>query len=198
MRVALLDYGIGNMHSLAKALEKTGNRVRIETTVRDALTADALVLPGVGNFGAAVGRLDVDLESLRDALEQGLPCLGVCLGMQLLFERSEEASGKGIGLFPGEVHRLKADRVPHMGWNSVTESDDPLFRNTQPLVAYYANSYVCAPADAQRVIAWTDYGGVRFPAAIRKGQTWGVQFHPEKSGAPGLQLIRNFLAGIAA
>jgi glutamine amidotransferase len=198
MKVALLDFGIGNLHSLAKALSSSGHDVRIETSVRDVLAADAVVLPGVGNFGAAASRMGSDVDALRVALERGKPCLGICLGMQLLCERSEEASGRGIGVFRGEVKRLDSHRVPHMGWNSVDAGSDPLFRGVNPLVAYYANSYVCEPADPLGVIAWTEYGGVRFPAAMRRGKTWGVQFHPEKSGAPGLQLIRNFLDQVAA
>jgi glutamine amidotransferase len=162
--------------------------------VSEALSADAIVLPGVGNFGAAAARLAPARDSLRAALEDGTPCLGICLGMQLLFDASEEAGGRGIGAIPGHVRRLLAARVPHMGWNGVEAAGDPLFEDTGDLVAYYANSFVCEPEDPDTVIAWTEYDGERWPAAVRRGRTLGVQFHPEKSGAPGLRLLRNFLA----
>jgi glutamine amidotransferase len=193
MNVSILDYGIGNLHSLAKGLETGHLHVRIDTEVRDALTADAIVLPGVGNFGAAAKRIASRREALRDALADGKPCLGVCLGMQLLFEDSEEAEGMGIGALPGGVRRLRAARVPHMGWNEVEATNDTLFAGTAPLIAYYANSYICEPADPSTVIAQTELDGERWAAAVRKGRTLGVQFHPEKSGAPGLRLLQNFL-----
>jgi glutamine amidotransferase len=199
VKVALFDTGIGNLHSLAKAIESAGHEVRVEQDTTRALAADALVLPGVGNFGAAAARLEPHREALRAALEDGLPCLGICLGMQLLFEASEEAPGDGIGALAGRVRRLQAPRVPHMGWNAVDPARaDPLFEGTTPLIAYYAHSFVVEPADAVTVLAWTEYAGERFPAAVRRGRTWGVQFHPEKSAWPGLRLIRNFLAEAAA
>jgi glutamine amidotransferase len=193
MNVAILDYGIGNLHSLAKALDGQHVRVRIDTGVQDALTADAIVLPGVGNFGAAAARIAPHREALRAALAEGKPCLGVCLGMQLLFESSEEADGAGIGALPGRVRRVRAARVPHMGWNEVEMGGDPLFTATSRLIAYYANSYVCEPDDPTAVIARTELDGERWAAAVRQGSTLGVQFHPEKSGAPGIRLLHNFL-----
>jgi glutamine amidotransferase len=113
--------------------------------------------------------------------------------MQLLFERSEEGEGEGIGVIPGYVRRLRARVVPQMGWNDVCVSNDPLLEGTSPLVAYYANSYVCEPADRTTVIAWSEYAGDRFAAGVRAGSTWGVQFHPEKSSAAGRRVLRNFL-----
>jgi glutamine amidotransferase len=196
MIVTLFDYGVGNLHSLAKALESWGARVRIEADPASALDADALVLPGVGAFGAAAVQLAAAGPRLAAALADGFPCLGICLGMQLLFDSSEEGPGQGLGTISGQVCRLQAARVPHMGWNSVepaTDPPDPLLTNVNGMVGYFANSYVCHPVRAADVIAWTEYDGTRFPSAVRRGRTWGVQFHPEKSGAPGLQLLRNFL-----
>ncbi len=193
MIVSIVDYGIGNLHSLAKALEAGGARVRVTVDVADAIAADAIVLPGVGNFGAAASRLADGRDALRAALDSGKPCLGICLGMQLLFDASEEGEGGGIGAIPGRVRRLVASRVPHMGWNEIEPTDDPLFTGTAPFFAYYANSYVCAPADAGTVVAWTEYEGERWAAAVRRGRTLGVQFHPEKSGTSGLRLLDNFL-----
>ena len=195
MKVAIFDYGIGNLHSLAKALQSGGAQVRIETDANKALRMDAIVLPGVGAFAPAAFALATAAPVLRSALAAGHPCLGICLGMQLLFERSEEGIGFGLGAFTGTVRRLNARRVPHMGWNAVHPAcADPLFADLGELKAYYANSFVAQPADAEAVIAWTEYEDHVFPAAIRQGRTWGVQFHPEKSGTAGLRLISNFLS----
>lgn len=207
MNVAVFDTRVGNLHSLAKALEAGGARVRIEPDPRRLLDGDALVIPGVGAFGAAAERLAGAAAELRAALRAGFPALGICLGMQLLADASEEGAGAGLGVVPGRARRLRARRVPHMGWNAVTpahaadegcetrvDAADPIFRGATPLVAYYANSFVVEPADPSHVIGWTGYDDERFPAAVRAANAWGVQFHPEKSGAPGLRLIRNFLA----
>jgi len=196
MDIALLDYGTGNLHSLAKALETGGARVRVESELGMALTADALVLPGVGSFAAAAAQIAANATALRGAMAAGMPCLGICLGMQLLFESSEEGPGEGLGIFNGHVRRLRAGRVPHMGWNSVLVGEDPLFSDLPAPLVYYANSFIAAPDTDAEVIAWTEYGEERFPAAVRSGTTYGVQFHPEKSGRSGLQLLRNFIAQV--
>lgn len=193
MRVALVDYGVGNLHSLAKALEDGGARVSVTRDWDDALRADALVLPGVGAFSAAVEALPADPGAIREALHAGLPCLGICLGMQLLFDASDEGEGRGIGIVPGRVRRLRSAVVPQMGWNDVEAGPDPLFAATSPLVAYYANSFVCEPVDPAAVIGWSVHESERFAAAVRRGRTWGVQFHPEKSSTAGRRLVRNFL-----
>lgn len=197
MNVSLFDYGAGNLHSLGKALELAGASVRVTPDMREALRADALVLPGVGSFGAAGRALAGEEERVRDALAAGLPCLGICLGMQLLLEASEEGEGKGIGIIPGQVRRLTGRIVPQMGWNDVrTAPGEPLFAGVEGLVAYYANSYICEPADPGVIIGWSDYDGERYAAAVRTGWTWGVQFHPEKSSAPGVRIIRNFVHAV--
>lgn len=196
MKVALFDYGAGNLHSLAKALARFGADVRVTSDWSAALDGDALVLPGVGSFQAAVRSLPADPTPVRAALASGHPCLGICLGMQLLFERSEEGEGTGIGLLPGRVRRLRTPVVPQMGWNDVETGPDPLFAAEAPLIAYYANSFVCEPADPSHVIAWSEYEGDRFAAAVRAARTWGVQFHPEKSSRPGLALIERFLESV--
>jgi glutamine amidotransferase len=198
MNLALFDYGVGNLHSLGKALEGGGARVSITRDWDQALAADALVLPGVGAFSAAVAALPDDPTPIREALRAGLPCLGICLGMQILFERSAEGEGRGIGFIGGAVRRLEAEIVPQMGWNDVEAIGDPLFEGLDGLVAYYANSFVCEPADPGVVIARTRYGSDDLVAAVRLGHTWGVQFHPEKSSAPGRRLIQNFLAAATA
>ncbi len=194
MTVGMVDYGVGNLHSLAKALEAGGARVRLEREPIRAFHSDAVVLPGVGAFAPASAALMSARPEIRAELARGFPCLGICLGMQLLFDASEEGMGPGLGILPGAVRRLAARRVPHMGWNQVdATSPDPLLSGAAPMLAYFANSYVAEPADPSMVIATTEYQGIRFPAAVRLGNVWGVQFHPEKSAAAGLAVIGNFL-----
>lgn len=207
MSVLLFDYGTGNLHSLRKALERQGARVRIGAELDDA---DALVLPGVGAFGAAAARLAPWADGIRAAAADGLPVLGICLGMQLLLDGSEEGPGEGLGLIPGQVRRLQARRVPHMGWNEVRPvgpdaaaatgtggGGDPLFGDDDGARFYFANSFAADPADPADVAAWTEHEGVRFPAALRRGSVVGTQFHPEKSDRAGLALLRRFLTGAA-
>lgn len=193
MKVAIFDYGTGNLHSLAKAFENAGAQVSIESEPGQALKQDALVLPGVGAFGAAASRLASHAPAVRAALASGHPCFGVCLGMQLLFEMSEEGEGAGVAALRGRVRKLKARRIPQIGWNDVTRTNDPIFKDMPPFLAYYANSFIAEPADPSAVIAWSEYEDERFPAAVRRDRTWGVQFHPEKSGTAGLRIIENFL-----
>ena len=197
VRLALLDYGAGNLHSLAKALERSGAEVRVESDASALLEADGLVLPGVGAFGAAAERLAAAGPRLRAALQGGYPALGVCLGMQLLFETSDEGPGEGLGVLPGHVRRLQARRVPHMGWNTVRpRRGDPLLPVGDPLVAYFANSFVADPEREEDVVATTQYAGVEMPSVVRRGSAWGVQFHPEKSGASGLNLLDAFVRAV--
>ena len=196
MKIAIFDYGAGNLHSLAKALARTGHEIVVETDPRRAIDSDMLVLPGVGAFSAAAERLAPVLEDVRAALAGGLPAIGVCLGMQLLFDASEEGGGAGIGLIPGRVTKLRAPRVPHIGWNSVepVAAAEPALARTLLDTAYFAHSYVCRPVDPAVVTAWTSEGGDRFPAAVRVGRTVGVQFHPEKSSAAGVELLEALVA----
>ena len=199
MRVTIFDYGAGNIHSLAKALAAAGSDVVVEPDPVRAVDTDALVLPGVGAFGAASERLEAGRAEMREALGAGLPCLGICLGMQLLFDGSDEASDDavGLGVVAGRVTRLTARRVPQIGWNTVNAADDPLLAEAPLDHVYYANSYVCRPRDADSVVrAWSTHEDDRFPAMVRAGSagsTVGVQFHPEKSSQPGLRFLHAFL-----
>jgi glutamine amidotransferase len=132
---------------------------------------------------------------MRAAILGGLPTIGICLGMQLLFDASDEGEGEGLGVVPGRVTRLRAVRVPQIGWNSVEPvATDVLFAAAPLPMAYYANSYVCRPADPDVVTAWTEHEADRFPAAVRAGRAVGVQFHPEKSSTQGVRFLRTFLA----
>ena len=193
MTITVFDYGAGNLHSLVKVLAGTGRPVRLETDLQRALDTDLLVLPGVGAFSAAANRMADARDAAREALAHGLPCLGICLGMQLLFDASDEGPGTGLGLIPGRVTRLTAGRVPQIGWNSLDDASNTLFARSALRMAYYANSFVCRPDDASYVVAWSTHDGDRFAAAVRAGRTMGVQFHPEKSSAPGVAFIRQFV-----
>ena len=201
IHLSLFDYGAGNLHSLAKGLEAGGARVTVTTDWDEALSRDGLVLPGVGSFGSAVKGIQGEEERIRSALDGGLPCLGICLGMQLLFPESEEAPGAGIGFVEGRVRRLKAPIVPQMGWNDIEAEGDPIFDGTGRFAAYFANSYVCdvgANEPGDTIVARAEYGGERFAAGVRKARTWGFQFHPEKSSRPGLRILANFVREVGS
>jgi glutamine amidotransferase len=198
-QIGVVDYGMGNRRSVQKALEHIGARAVISRDHEELRRCDALVLPGVGAFPRAMRRLNelglADL--LRQATEQRTPLLGICLGMQLLFERSEEHEATdGLGLLAGEVTRLRTGGlpVPHIGWNEVA------FERASPLTAglptggcpfYHVHSYAARPRQQDDVIGSTEYGE-RFATIVGRGSTFGVQFHPEKSSVHGLAMIASF------
>lgn len=197
MIVTIFDYGAGNLHSLAKALAGPSRTVRLERDPRAAVRTDVLVLPGVGAFGPAADALAPGRAAMRDAIYAGLPCLGVCLGMQLLFDSSEEGTGEGLGVFAGRVTRLVAERVPHIGWNTLDDATDPLLTSSGLTTVCYANAFVCRTASTNEVVAWSTHESDRFPAAMRRGSLFGVQFHPEKSSAQGVRFLSAFLDAVA-
>ena len=190
--VTIFDYGAGNMHSLVKALD-VGDQVeiRLQCDPRAALSTDALVLPGVGAFSNAAARLASGAAPMRDAILGGLPTLCVCLGMQLMFDDSEEGPGAGLGVIPGRVRRLRAHRVPQIGWNEVDSLDEAL-----PKVAYFANSYVCEPDNDDCIVAYTTHERDRFASVVTVANAVGVQFHPEKSSHTGVSFVRDFVRGV--
>lgn len=203
LRVTVFDYEAGNLHSLVKSLETPFTEVRVDTNPTTAvLHTDALVLPGVGAFTPAAARLAPGRDAMRDALLGGLPCLGICLGMQLMFDHSEEGPGDGLGVLTGAVTRLRSARVPQIGWNLLEETTprDPLLAMSGLSSVYYANSFVCRPTGSagRHVIAYTTHETDRFPAAVRVGAVVGVQFHPEKSSAAGVRFVRGFLEEAAS
>jgi glutamine amidotransferase len=200
--VAVLDYGVGNLHSAAKALDRAGADVRVVATVEEAGGAAGLVVPGVGAYGACLTGLASagGPAAVAGWLEGGRPLLGICVGMQLLFEASEEGPvSDGVGVLPGKIRRLTGDvKIPHIGWDEVT------VRPGSRLLAglrdgtrfYFVHSYAPEPG-GDAVAAVCDYGGP-FAAAVEYGNLFGTQFHPEKSGAAGLALLANFVTEVRA
>jgi glutamine amidotransferase len=193
--IALVDYGAGNLASVVKGFEASGARVRLVARPRDIGEADALVIPGVGHFGATASLDDPWHAAVQEAIARERPLLGICLGLQWLFEGSEEARGTpGLGLMAGRCFRLHGDvKVPHVGWNTL----DPTGRPSRLLAglpatasAYFTHSFA-APVGADAVATTTH--GVTFASVAERGRTFGVQFHPEKSGGTGLGILRNFL-----
>ena len=196
--VAVVDYGMGNRRSVEKAFEHVGAEVRV-TGDHDAIReADAVVVPGVGAFPEAMRRLSAGgLDGvIRERAAQGTPVLGICLGMQLLFEASAEHEGAaGLGLLPGEVTALEAPKLPHIGWNRVAlERPSGLTEGLGEAAAFYhVHSFVCRPREDGDVIGRGEYGE-RFASIVERGNVAGVQFHPEKSSRDGLALLANFVA----
>jgi glutamine amidotransferase len=198
--VALVDFGMGNRRSVEKALEHVGASVARTADPGEIAAADAIVVPGVGAFPEAMRRLrGLGLDALiRERAAAGVPVLGICLGMQLLFESSAEHEGaEGLGLLPGTVTRLEAPglKVPHIGWNAVT------FARPATLTAglggaaafYHVHTFACRPAEARDIVGYGEYGE-QFASIVERGNVMGVQFHPEKSSLDGLALLRNFVA----
>jgi glutamine amidotransferase len=195
--VAVLDYGVGNLHSAAKALDRAGAEVRVVPTVAAAAGAAGLVVPGVGAYRACLSGLASagGAAAVAGWLEGGRPLLGICVGMQLLFEASEEGPvGDGVGVVPGKIRHLTGQvKIPHIGWDEVTvRPGSRLFAGLGDGTRFYfVHSYAPEP-DGEAVAAVCDYGG-RFAAAVEHGNLFGTQFHPEKSGRAGLALLANFV-----
>lgn len=200
--IAIVDYGVGNLYSLVPSLHHLGLAAEITGKAEDLCAADRIVLPGVGAFGDARAKLDATglVPVLLEEAEKK-PFLGICLGMQLLFDRSfEYGEHPGLGLVPGEVADLREDlsdktlKVPHMGWNSLEfqKKDDPLLRDVSDgEYVYYVHSFY-ARRCAESTAAVSRYGNVAVTGVVRRGNVWGTQFHPEKSGDTGLRILKAF------
>ncbi len=194
--IAIVDYGVGNLKSITNAMDYLGLNTCITGDRRELERADAILLPGVGAFPDAAEKLrGTGLDKVIVAQSEKKPILGICLGMQLLFERGEEGrSCAGLGLLPGCVQRIVTrEKLPHIGWNSLSfPNPSPLFAGVEEgSYVYFVHSFCAVPADSSTVLAQTDYG-VPVTAAVGKGNVYGCQFHPEKSGEVGLQILRNF------
>ena len=196
--IAVIDYGMGNLFSVEKAFVKLGAEVIVTRSPEVILHADKVVLPGVGAFGDCMNNLTEYglINVIHEVIDRGTPFLGICVGLQMLFDGSEEDPGvKGLGVFPGMVRKIVAPdlKIPHMGWNSLELSgDSQLFADiTTESYVYFVHSYHAVPADDQIITAVTHYGGP-VTAAVGRGNVQAVQFHPEKSGTVGLTMLSKF------
>lgn len=201
--IVVIDYGMGNLRSVAKAFEMCGSKPLITDSPKQILKADKIVLPGVGAFSAAMRELKKRklISPLKQKLVEGTPYLGLCLGLQLLFEESEEKEGerqapKGLGVIEGKVVQFKTTlKIPHMGWNTVEfkQKNNPIFKGIKDKTYFYfVHSFYVVPKDKRCVAATTCYGNT-FCSSIQKGNIFATQFHPEKSQAIGLKIIKNFI-----
>ncbi|MFW5912444.1 MAG: imidazole glycerol phosphate synthase subunit HisH [Candidatus Hadarchaeota archaeon] len=193
--IAIVDYGVGNIHSIRKAIENAGADVSVTNLASELDAADAIVLPGVGAFGSAMESLGENKKVIRDAVSEGKHILGICLGTQLFADWSSEGGKiEGLGLIEGGIVKLpESVKVPHIGWNTIRKIRDHPFLNgvnTGDYV-YYVHSYYYDPS-GNSVLAVSDYG-VEFPGVVGKGTVIGTQFHPEKSGKTGLRMLDNFV-----
>ena len=190
----IFDYGAGNLLSLKVALEKVGLDVKIASTAQALKKADAIALPGVGNFSAAAMKLDPVRQVILDAITNGVPVLGICLGLQLFFPRSEEGAGRGLALYEGKTVWLpNSVKVPHMGWNTlrIVRQNELLDGVKDESYVYFVHSLYPVPVDKELVCTETDYG-TTFASAVANKNVYGTQFHPEKSGDVGLKILKNF------
>jgi glutamine amidotransferase len=190
----IFDYGVGNLLSLKTALEKAGLNASIGTTVEELAKADVIALPGVGSFTAATGKLDAVKEDIRTKVKDGTPLFGICLGLQLFFETSEEGPGNGLAFFKGRNYQLpNTVKVPHMGWNTlnIAKSNELFDGVAEGTYVYFVHSLYPVPEDQSIVCTTTEYG-TTFTSAVASKNIYGTQFHPEKSGDIGIRILKNF------
>lgn len=196
--IAIIDYGMGNLYSIKNTFEKVGADAKIATDSKELRKADAIVIPGVGAFDQAMKNIAPLKEDIVEVVASGIPFMGICLGMQVLFDKSEEGKAEGIGLIPGKVVKLpKSVLVPQIGWNELQIkrhislldgiSDGDFF--------YFVHSYYCVPRDKPVAVATVDYGA-DVTAVVAVDNIFGLQFHPEKSGPKGLAILENFVGGV--
>ncbi|HLD50413.1 MAG TPA: imidazole glycerol phosphate synthase subunit HisH [bacterium] len=198
--IIVVDYGMGNLRSVSKALEFLGGKVKVSSVPEEILKADKVVLPGVGAFGDGMRELTLRglAEPLRVFIQSKKPFLGICLGLQLLFPASEESAGsKGLDIFPGEVIKFRSRdvKIPHMGWNQVRQIKEHPFLKGIPAESffYFVHSFYAKPKNADLVIGLTGYGDEEFASILGTDTALATQFHPEKSQQAGLDLLRNFV-----
>jgi glutamine amidotransferase len=195
MKFAVIDYGASNMFSLLSSLRRLNVDVDVISKKRDLGKYSAIILPGVGSFSSACEKMEKVKNKIIDAIEEGIPLLGICLGLQLMFKRSEEGPGDGLGILEGEVIRFSNGvKIPHMGWNSVKLNNDSILLNYvyEPRWVYFAHSYYPEPKDDSIKTGTTFYGST-FTSVVEKKNLFGTQFHPEKSGDVGKKILENFI-----
>ncbi len=196
--ITIIDYGTGNLKSIRNGFLQAGEKVKITNNILEIEKADSIVLPGVGAFGLAMKNLKGFEKVIHKHITDGKPFLGVCLGLQLLFTESQESKGvKGLDVFKGEVALLpKGMKIPHMGWNNLNiRSNCPLFEGIGNEYVYFVHSYYVKPEDSDIIAATVDYG-IEVTAAVCKDNVFATQFHPEKSGEIGLEILKNFISYI--
>ncbi|MCO5222370.1 MAG: imidazole glycerol phosphate synthase subunit HisH [Thermomicrobiales bacterium] len=191
--IAIIDYGAGNLRSIRRALEINGAETVITSDADVIRKADAVVLPGVGHAGHAIGEIDRRglTPAIRETVEAGKPFLGICVGMQVLFEHQEEGDTQGFGFLRGDVRSIEgAAKLPHIGWNRVeaTETDNTLDEG----YFYFVHSFVANPTDPEDIAATSTYGEC-FPVVVKSANVWGTQFHPEKSGPAGIEFLASWV-----
>ncbi|KXA99427.1 hypothetical protein AKJ42_03220 [candidate division MSBL1 archaeon SCGC-AAA261C02] len=196
VEIAIVDYGVGNIHSIQRGLENAGAKVLVTHKPKELKSADGIVLPGVGAFKSAMDSLGESAEIIKDAASEDKPILGVCLGAQLFADWSEEGGKtEGLSLIPGKIVKLpKSVKIPHMGWNSIEKKQDHPFLSKIKTGdhVYFVHSYYYEPRKNKAILATSNYG-IEFPGIIGKDSIVGTQFHPEKSGPVGLQMLKNFV-----
>lgn len=194
--IAVIDYGAGNLRSISRALQAAGAEVVVTSDPEVVKSADAVVLPGVGHAGHSIQVLtSLGMpEAIQTVVNQGKPFLGICVGMQVMFEQQEEGDVHGLGLLPGRVRSIQGDvKIPHIGWNrSKVAKESPLGAAGDEDYFYFVHSFVAEPSDSADIAATTAYGE-EFASVVVRDNVWGTQFHPEKSGETGLKLIRAFV-----
>ena len=191
MKILMADYGVGNIHSIAKALELAGAQVEVTSDLSRLPGAQCVVLPGVGAFDAVMKNLAPVREELRSKFQAGLPALTVCIGSHVMFSGSDEGELEGLTVYGGRVRKLRSKTVPHMGWNEVV-TDDPIMDGIEDRRFYFAHSYYC-DADKAVVKGVTEYEGFTFPTLMRDRNLVSTQFHPEKSSDSGQAFLKNFV-----
>ena len=195
--IAVIDYGAGNLHSVKNALDYIGTDAIITGDSEEILNADAVILPGVGAFGDCMASLNQRglVDTVKKVAKSGKPFLGICLGLQLLFEESEESPGvEGLGIFKGKIVKIpdKGLKIPHMGWNNIEIAKDSKILSGNPFV-YFVHSYYLQTEDKELISAYTEYGE-KLAIAVERDNIVAVQFHPEKSGDAGMEILRKFAA----
>lgn len=196
-KMLILDCGVGNLASISASLRKTGAIPKIVSSISVEDDFDGLIIPGVGSYSAAFRKVNEERSRIKRLVEEGVPILGVCLGLQLMFRGSEEGNPgeEGLGFFKGFVKRVPVSRLPHIGWNTIEiVGESRILRGLENSpYAYFVHSYAPSDYDDQEAVGFTSYCGYRFPVVFEKGSVFGTQFHPEKSWRPGLRILSNFI-----